>query len=230
MKHLTAAASAVLLAATAGTAMAGDKYDKSMKMDKAEMQNSMYGTVKQSAMSAEQSAMFDSMDSDMNRSIDFTEFSTYLEQNYGMDASQSAQEFVRLSDENGVVTDMSFAGMNMKNLPHKHMDDGTTHNGFGQQSAGSMTMSSNTAVMGATMSNYGSSDFNYGDFGSYDRNSDGQVDFNEYSQYRRNAGITTTRAAQEFIRFSNGNGSFSQSDFDNARAMDAMSRPYYRSN
>ena len=223
MKHLTAAASALILAsATAGLAAAdhhgGMEHDGS-KMHAEKMDAKL-------APSGDDShAMFESMDNDGNRSIDFTEFSTYLEANYGYSASDSAKEYVRLSDENGVITDMTFAGMDVTKLGHKHLDNGTTHNGYGTQTAATTSMTANTAVMGATATGY-----DYGSFASYDMDGDGSVSFDEYRQYRSNAGITTTRAAQEFIRFSNGQNMFSESDFENARAMNVLDNPYYRSN
>ena len=243
MKTFTAAVSALLLStASASLATAGDKNGKykTMMQDQPSV-GTQYGessvmnstlSAEQGSLSDEQSAMFDSMDTDRNRTVDFTEFSGYLETNYGFDSSSAAKEYVRLSDENGVITDMSFAGMDVKNLPHKHLDNGTTHNGFGQQSASnsmnsSTTMQQNTAVMGATTT---SSGFDYGDFSQYDSNRDGSVDFREYSDYRSKSGTSMTRAAQEFIRFSNGNSRFTQSDFDNARFSDAMSRSYFRAN
>ena len=230
MKHLTAAASALILAAaTAGVASAdghGDHDGMKMKtkMDTAQMQT-MNMKAETGMLSEEQSVLFDSMDTDRNRTIDFTEFSTYLEQNHGYDASESAKEYVRLSDSDGVITDMTFAGMDVTKLPHKHLDNGTTHNGYGTQTAATTSMMANTAVMGATATGY-----DYGSFASYDMDGDGSVSFDEYRQYRSNAGITATRAAQEFIRFSNGQAMFSESDFENARAMNVLDNPYYRSN
>ena len=234
MKTLTAATSALLLA-TAGLAHAGDMDGKKAKYDgmkKAQMSDTAPSDM-------DNSALFDSLDADRNRTIDFTEFSNYMEREYGITPSESAKEYVRLSGSEGVITDTSFAGVDARMFKHTHLKSGETHNGMkahkgmksdmgSTQSASSMGNSSmsttqNTAVMGATSVNYGS-------FGDYDRNGDGMVNFGEYSQYRKKAGIRTTQAAQEFIRFTNGQASFTQSDFDSARSMDVLSRPYYRSN
>ena len=218
----TTAAALALTAATAMGAHAGDGYKKSgMKADK----SSMTKTMQSASLSAEQSAMFDSMDNDKNREIDFTEFSNYLEQNYGYSAGDSAKEYVRLATgERNVITDMSFAGLNVADLPHKHMD-GTKHNMDGSTQSASTTMSNQqTAVMGST--SFG----NYGSFGDYDMNGDGTVNFSEYSQYRAKSGVRTTQAAQEFIRFSDGQAQFDQSAFERAASMDVLSRKAFREN
>ena len=222
MKNLiTPAATALLLtAATAMGASAGDGHKMDgMKMHKTSMQTA------DAMQSPAESADFDAMDTSADGQIDFTEFSNYLEREYGYSAADSAKEYVRLSGDTGVITDRTFAGTSFKKMDHTHLSSGEFHQGTGNtmsaSSSTTMTSSQPMAVMGSTTTNYGR-------FTDYDMNGDDQVDFNEYSKARSKAGIKSTRAAQEFIRVSNGNGMFSQSDFDMAVSTGAMERNYYR--
>jgi|GEM_PF-5879613 len=51
------------------------------------------------------------------------------------------------------------------------------------------------------------------DFAAYDSNSDGQVSFTEYSKWATKDGLTTTAAAQRFIKMTNGQASLDESSF-----------------
>ena len=220
MKHLiTPTATALLLtAATAMGASADGHGDHHMMKAKKSAEMSQ-------GMSPAASADFDAMDTSADGRIDFTEFSNYLEREYGYSAADSAKEYVRLSGDTGVITDRTFAGTSFKKMDHTHLASGEFHKGTDSTlSASSLTTRSSsqpTAVMGTTTTSYGR-------FGDYDMNGDGQVSFSEYSKARSKAGIKSTRAAQEFIRVSNGNGMFTQSDFDMAVSTGAMERNYYR--
>ena len=235
MKTLFATTTALAMAAAA-PALAGDGYMKGKsKMDKAQMtttqmdakmNSKMDGTMQSASMSSG-SDVFGQIDVDGSGDVDFTEFSNYMEAR-GYSAADSAKEYVKLVGTDNVITDRSFAGMDIANLPHKHLDDGTKHNmngmrSGGTQSASTTTFNQQTAVMGSTMFNS-----SYGSFADYDMNADGRVDFNEYRQYRTKAGITTTAAAQEFIRFSDGQSYFDESRFMVAASDDVLNRGYFR--
>lgn len=67
------------------------------------------------------------------------------------------------------------------------------------------------------------------EFSAYDANSDGQVNFKEYAKASKKKGITSTAAAQQFIRISDGRQTFNASQFDLAMMTDALERPVFKS-
>ncbi len=253
MKTLFATTTA-LLVATAAPTIAGDKYKKDMDGQAATMtmeetmQKKQAMDMKQTNNTAAKYARndtFATIDTNANGEVDFTEFSMFMESK-GYDVADSAKEYVKLTGGGSdVITDRTFAGVDIANLPHKHMDDGTVHNmdktqSASMQSPATETMSVSTqptAVMGSTITTDDMSvggavtmDYSsrYGSFSDYDMNADGRVDFREYSKARSKSGITTTAAAQEFIRFSDGQQSFDQARFDIAASQDVLSQKYYR--
>ena len=225
MKSFTTTAAAALLAAAAAMTAHADDHDNDARM------NAKMGSAPMTAMTNEDH--FDGMDTNRDAQIDFTEFSNYMERNYKMSASDSAKEYVRLtSGENNVITDRSFAGLDIINLPHKHLDSGVVHQGT-MTSNTSVSIDQPTAVMSRTvtvspMTGEPMMRANYGVFADYDMNRDGRVDFKEYSKYRSKTGIRTTQAAQEFIRFSDGQAYFDETGFTIAVNEDVLNRPYYR--
>jgi hypothetical protein len=70
----------------------------------------------------------------------------------------------------------------------------------------------------------------YGVFADYDANKDGSVSFSEYRKVRAKAGVTTTAAAQEFMRVSNGTASFNQTRFNTAVNTSLFVSPEYMLN
>ena len=77
---------------------------------------------------------------------------------------------------------------------------------------GSMTKMSNTA-----------------EFTSYDANNDGRVDFAEYSKWAKKDGLSTTAAAQRFVKMSGGNSYLDRGSFDTAMTLGASyydTQPY----
>ncbi len=257
MRTILATTTAMLVAAAA-PALAGDQ-DKSdmvdtaatMTMD-AKMQKKQAMDMKTTNMMAAKYATdggpFDMIDTNADGQVDFTEFSTFMETK-GYDATDSAKEYVKLTGgSSDVITDRTFAGVDIANMPHKHLDDGTVHNMDDTQSAAmGMTTTMTTepvmttqpsAVLGSTITTDSmtvsspvslSYSNDYGVFGDYDMNSDGRVDFNEYRKARSKTGITTTAAAQEFIRFTNGQSDFDEIRFQIAASEDVLNRGYFRS-
>lgn len=67
----------------------------------------------------------------------------------------------------------------------------------------------------------------YGLFTDYDGDGDGRVTFAEYSAHRAKSDISTTAAAQEFVRLSEGASDFDQTRFDTAMSTGVMMRPAY---
>ena len=51
------------------------------------------------------------------------------------------------------------------------------------------------------------------DFAAYDSNSDGQVSFTEYAKWAQKDGLSTTAAAQRFIKMTNGQASLDEGAF-----------------
>ena len=88
--------------------------------------------------------------------------------------------------------------------------------GNGQYGDKTMTKTTMTTTTSADM-----------DFAAYDMNSDGSVDFKEFSKHAKKKGMTTTQAAQVFTKMTNGQATLDQGTFMTAMA---FGPDYYLSN
>ncbi|WP_298918920.1 hypothetical protein [uncultured Algimonas sp.] len=199
MKLIQTASAALLLAGTAALPAFADHHGDKTKSDKV-------------MMSAD--TKFEDLDTNGDAQIDFTEFSNYVEREYGWTPSDSAKEYVRLAGDGGVITDMDFAGVSVKDMPHTHLDGTAPHDGM--TADGDMDMDSDMTMQPVSTE--------YGSFADYDMDGDGRVEFKEYSEYRMKAGLTTTQTAQEFMRITNGDAYYDENAWNmavNNRVFDA---------
>jgi len=244
-------------------------------------------------------AEFSDIDTNADGRIDFTEYSNYSESKMGMSAADSAVEYVRFANDDGVITEASFSMMmsgdkmngtkkttktmtttdgmttttttetmessqsmtmtpgmsktdmekgmteadkmmkaqkKMSNDAMNNMRTSTTRTGASMNTDGSMIPETNARPSGTVMSetmttssmqNEANRMAEYGRFSDYDMNGNGEVTFAEYSKARRKAGVTNTKAAQDFIRLSNGSSSFDESRFTTSMNADVLAGPSY---
>ena len=232
---------------------------------------------------------FSDIDTNADGRIDFTEYSNYSESKMGMSAADSAVEYVKFANDDGVITEASFSMMmsgDHMNGMKKTTKTMTTTDGMTTTTTTETMESSQTITMTPGMSDEDMKDgmkaadeimkkqkmmsqdamdkmrakttmtesssrpsgtvtsetittttvrsdanlkAEYGQFSDYDANDDGSVTFAEYSKNRRKAGVTNTKAAQDFIRLSNGSASFDESRFKMSMKADVLAQPSYTS-
>lgn len=175
---------------------------------------------------------FETVDADGDMRLDFTEFSNHFEKHHGWSAADSAIEFTRLADGSGTVSKDAFLNIKMDKKPARmeSMETTTTTTTVETRTVAgtsepvmreSRTTTRTTQFGTGTMLGLGTM-INYGSFTDYDANNDGMVSFREYSRVRSNAGVTATQSAQEFIRLSDGQSTFSQAQFNSATSLNVL--------
>ncbi|MDB2437766.1 hypothetical protein N9W89_03550 [Hellea sp.] len=160
---------------------------------------------------------FTKMDANANGSVDFTEFYN-AHQAKGMNDTDIAIKFSKLAGAENSFNAETYNSM------AKMMHKDTSMAKKSVMSADKYTESTSfmTADSGFMTAPAAS-------FASFDANADGQVSFKEYAKMVGKDGVTSTAAAQQFIRISEGQKSFDASQFDLAMATNAVSRPVYAS-
>ena len=195
--------------------------------------------------------VFMKIDADGDNKLTFTEFANFSE-DHGVSTSDAAQEFSRLAGQETTISMDGFADfdmaamkahkmdgsmkkmdkmesdMNMKDADDKMMaPDSMSSDSMSSESMNSDNMDSSMAM---SDSNSGMMRVEYGDFAKLDADADGKVSFKEYLRMRKSQGLTsTTKAAQEFTRLTNGQAMLSADQYQVAMSNDVLNRPMYRS-
>jgi hypothetical protein len=177
----------------------------------------------ETAANMAQEDVFATIDADGDNQLTFTEFANFSE-DHGISTSVAAQEFSRLAGQETTLDMDSFADFDMAVMENHKMD---MKDAPLESNSLAETENMDASIsMADTASNTTSVD--YGDFAKLDSNSDGKVSFKEYNKMRKSQGMTsTTQAAQEFTRLSNGQAMLSPDQYQMAMSNDVLNQPSY---